>query len=146
MHFAMPPRKTSRPPPYAARNQTSIVPPALKNLLRREKMRVVALAMLAFMGFLWLFGIIGGGTTSQGPKWSAAEIKKVAVGSGPPVVIVTVLDPEADATWTQRIKSNRIEYAKRHGMLPLPVYTTPPLPGDDDMCAGADGQTLQQAT
>jgi len=133
MHFAMPPRKTSRPPPYAARNQTSIIPPALKNLLRREKMRVVALGILGFMAILWLFGIIGGGATSQGPQWSAAKIAKVAVGSGPPVVIVTVLNPEADPTWTQRIKSNRIEYAKKHGTWDfLFVYNRPPSKSNVD--------------
>ncbi|KAI8935027.1 hypothetical protein NX059_008691 [Plenodomus lindquistii] len=117
MHFAMPPRKTSRPPPYAARNQSSIIPPALKNLLRRDKMRVIAFGILSFMGILWLFGIIGGGKASKGPQWQAANIPRVAIGSGPPVVVVTVLDPKADPTWTQKIKTNREEYAKRHGYL-----------------------------
>jgi len=82
------------------------------------------LGILGFMAILWLFGIIGGGATSQGPQWSAAKIAKVAVGSGPPVVIVTVLNPEADPTWTQRIKSNRIEYAKKHGYLTFFPNTT----------------------
>lgn len=115
MHFAMPPRKTSRPPPYAARNQSSSVaiPPALKNLLRRDKVRVVTLGILGFVGILWLLGKIGG--SGKGPQWTAANIPKVVVGSGPPVVVVTVLDPKADPGWTQQIKTNREEYAKRHG-------------------------------
>lgn len=130
MHFAMPPRKTSRPPPYAARNQASMVPPALKNLLRREKMRVLALGILGLMAILWMFGIIGRGGASQEPQWSAAKIEKVAVGSGPPVVIVTVIHPEADPTWTQKIKSNRNEYANRHGYLTFfPNTTQYPLEG-----------------
>lgn len=114
----MPPRKTSRPPPYAARNQSRLaIPPALKNLLRRDKARVVALGILGFMGILWLFGIIGGGSSSgrKGAQWTSANIPKVVIGSGPPVVIVTVLDPKADPRWTQKIKTNREEYAKRHG-------------------------------
>lgn len=128
MHFAMPPRKTSRPPPYAARNQSSMLPPALRNLLRRDRMRVIALGMLAFIGILWLFGMIGGGQTSKGARWSAADIPRVAIGSGPPVVIVTVLDPNANPAWTQKIKTNREEYAKRHGYLTFfPSPTAYPL-------------------
>lgn len=115
MHFAMPPRKTSRPPPYAARNQSSIaIPPALKNLLRRDKLRVIVIGILGFLGILWLLGRRGG--SSHGPGWTAVDLPKVSIGSGPPVVIVTVIDPKADPAWTQKIKNNREEYAKRHGM------------------------------
>ena len=48
--------------------------------------------------------------------WTSANIPKANIGSGPPVVVVTVLDPKADPAWTQKIKRNREEYAKRHGM------------------------------
>ncbi|KAH6618927.1 alpha-1,6-mannosyltransferas-like protein subunit [Boeremia exigua] len=114
MHFAMPPRKTSRPPPYAARNNpsTSFAPPALRNLLR-SKPRAIAGAVLGFVTLLWLVGAIGGRSRSA----PLANIPKVAVGSGAPVVIVTVLDPQADAAWVQRIKTNREDYARRHGYL-----------------------------
>jgi mannan polymerase II complex MNN11 subunit len=109
MHFAMPPRKTSRPPPYAARNQSSLpIPPALKNLLRRDKLRLIVVGILGFLTIFWLVGRIGGGEKGAG-------IPKVEIGSGPPVVIVTVIDPKADAVWVKRIKANREEYAKRHG-------------------------------
>ena len=43
------------------------------------------------------------------------NIPKPNIGSGPPVVVVTVIDPKADPVWMQKIKSNREEYAKRHG-------------------------------
>lgn len=43
------------------------------------------------------------------------RLPKVEVGSGPPVVIVTVFDPKADASWVQQIKKNREDYAKKHG-------------------------------
>lgn len=114
MHFAMPPRKTSRPPPYAARNNqtTSFVPPALRNLLR-NKPRFVVGAVLGFLTLLWLLGIIGGGSPAP-----LANIPKVAIGSGAPVVIVTVLDPSANPAWVQRVKANREDYAKKHGMPP----------------------------
>lgn len=113
MHFAMPPRKTSRPPPYAARQNTSssIVPPALRNLLR-SKPRVAG-AVLGFLTLLWLLGIIGGSSSST----PLVNIPKVAVGSGAPVVVVTVLDPSANPAWTAKIKANREEYAKKHGYL-----------------------------
>ncbi|KAF1360032.1 alpha-1,6-mannosyltransferas-like protein subunit [Lizonia empirigonia] len=113
MHFAMPPRKTSRPPPYAARNSpsTSLVPPALKKLLR-SRSRVVVGAVLGFLTLLWLLGI--GGRSRSAPL---ANMPKIAIGSGPPIVIVTVLDAQADPAWVQKIKANRDEYAKKHGYL-----------------------------
>lgn len=123
MHFAMPPRKTSRPPPYAARNSpgTSLVPPALKKLLR-SRSRVVVGAVLGFLTLLWLLGI--GGRSQSAPL---ANIPKVAIGSGPPVVIVTVLDAQADPAWVQKIKANRDEYAKKHGRPFLHVQPRCPL-------------------
>jgi mannan polymerase II complex MNN11 subunit len=62
---------------------------------------------------LWLLGVIGGGSSSA----PLVNIPKVAVGSGAPVVIVTVLDPSANPAWVQKIKANREEYAKKHGYL-----------------------------
>jgi mannan polymerase II complex MNN11 subunit len=120
MHFAMPPRKTSRPPPYAARNQQSglPIPPALKNLLRTRP-RLLLGAILGFFTLYWLLGGRGH-TRNYGSKvvggWTAADIPKASIGSGPPVVVVTVIDPKADPVWVQKIKSNREDYAKRHGM------------------------------
>jgi mannan polymerase II complex MNN11 subunit len=108
MHFAMPPRKTSRPPPYAARNQSSWpIPPALKNLLRGGRLRTTVVGILGFLTLLWL--LRGRGSDA------GANIAKVAIGSGPPVVIVTTIDPAADAAWAARIKKNREDYAKKHG-------------------------------
>ncbi|KAF2829637.1 hypothetical protein CC86DRAFT_344158 [Ophiobolus disseminans] len=112
MHFAMPPRKTSRPPPYAARQQSGFrIPPAVKNLLRRDRLRVAVVGILGFLTVFWLLGRIGGGSSTT----NAPHLPKVAIGSGPPVVIVTVLDPKADQGWTSKIQKNREDYAKRHG-------------------------------
>ncbi|KAF2470629.1 alpha-1,6-mannosyltransferas-like protein subunit [Lindgomyces ingoldianus] len=103
----MPPRKTSRPPPYAARNSKSIpVPPALRNLLVRDKLRLMVVCVLGFLTILWLWGRMGGG----GGVESAGII-----GSGAPVVIVTVIDPKTNPAWIEKIKKNREDYAKRHG-------------------------------
>ena len=109
MHFAMPPRKTSRPPPYAARNQSSLpIPPALKNLLRGGRLRTLVLGTLGLLTLIWLFRSAGG-------RDAGVSLPKVAVGSGPPVVIVTTIDPKADALWVGKIKRNREDYAKKHG-------------------------------
>lgn len=108
MHFAMPPRKTSRPPPYAARDQSSLpIPPALKNLLRGGKLRTTVVGILGFLTLVWLLRRSGGD--------AGVNIPKVAIGSGPPVVIVTTIDPKADAAWVGKIKKNRNDYAKKHG-------------------------------
>jgi hypothetical protein len=113
----MPPRKTSRPPPYAARQQSGLrLPPALKNLLRRDKLRIIVVAILGFLSVYWLLGKLGGSSDSNAPN-----LPKVAIGSGAPVVIVTVLDPKADQGWVAKIKQNRESYAKRHGMFGLGV-------------------------
>ncbi|KAF9738070.1 hypothetical protein PMIN06_002910 [Paraphaeosphaeria minitans] len=110
MHFAMPPRKTSRPPPYAPRNQSALpIPPALKNLLRGGKLRTALVGILGFLTLIWLLRRTG--------RDAGANIPKVAVGSGPPVVIVTTIDPRADAAWAAKIRKNREDYAKKHGYL-----------------------------
>jgi mannan polymerase II complex MNN11 subunit len=87
------------------------LPPALKNLLRRDKLRLVVLAILGFLTFFWVLGKVGGGSTDA----KAPSLPKVVVGSGAPVVIVTVLDAKADPGWVAKIKKNREGYAKRHG-------------------------------
>jgi len=122
MHFAMPPRKTSRPPPYAARNQSGgiAIPPALKNLLRSKAGRLLAAGVLGFFVLIWMLS--GSSDTHKRSSkvvggWKAANIPKPNIGSGPPVVIVTVIDPKANPAWVQKVKNNREEYAKRHGYL-----------------------------
>jgi mannan polymerase II complex MNN11 subunit len=75
-------------------------------------LRVVVLAILAFFTLFWLLGRTGGGERSDS---QAPNLPKVAIGSGAPVVIVTVLDPKADAGWVAKLKQNREVYAKKHG-------------------------------
>jgi mannan polymerase II complex MNN11 subunit len=68
----------------------------------------------------WLLGRTG----SREQSAAIPKLPKVEIGSGPPVVIVTVIDPKADAVWAKRIKQNRNEYAKRHGLCHLEVHLT----------------------
>jgi mannan polymerase II complex MNN11 subunit len=74
-------------------------------------LRVVVLAILGFFTLFWLLGRTGGGSSDS----NAPNLPKVAIGSGAPVVIVTVLDPKADPGWVAKIKQNREAYAKKHG-------------------------------
>jgi mannan polymerase II complex MNN11 subunit len=114
----MPPRKTSRPPPYARNTSSLPIPPALKNFLRRDKLRLIVVGIIAFLAVLWLLG--GTGKGAHGTPRALTPVPKipnVVIGSGPPVVIVTVIDSKADPTWVQMIKKNRDDYAKKHGAL-----------------------------
>ncbi|KAF2202064.1 alpha-1,6-mannosyltransferas-like protein subunit [Delitschia confertaspora ATCC 74209] len=106
MHFAMPPRKTSRPPPYAVRNARSSFNP--QYLIPRDRLRRVVLAILGFLAAVWTLRWMFGGGGEIGYESAVA-------GSGAPVVIVTVFDEKADKGWVGRVKRNREEYARRHG-------------------------------
>lgn len=65
----------------------------------------------------WLLGKLGGSSDSNAPN-----LPKVAIGSGAPVVIVTVLDPKANPEWVAKIKHNRESYAKRHGKVTISTH------------------------
>src|SRR5947207_12140528 len=110
MHFAMPQRKTSHPPPYAraaaARNSSD----------RRWKVYqlgsyFVLILLTIYLIFHYVF---------SSPKPTEKEAAKIPAGT-PPVVIVTVLDEERmSPDYIEKIKINREDYASRHG-------TSPPL-------------------
>ncbi|KAF2185258.1 glycosyltransferase family 34 protein [Zopfia rhizophila CBS 207.26] len=105
----MPPRKTSRPPPYAARNTRSIpIPPAIRSFLRKDRLRFILVGVVAFFSIIWLFRKIFG-------EGEGSAIETGIIASGAPVAIVTVIDPKANTAWIEKIKRNREEYAKRHG-------------------------------
>jgi mannan polymerase II complex MNN11 subunit len=84
-------------------------------MLRRDKLRVILVGALAFMTLFWLLGKMGGGNEG------AVSLPNVEIGSGPPVVVVTVMDPKAEPEWAARIKKNREDYAKKHGMYPSAI-------------------------
>ncbi|EEQ33606.1 putative alpha-1,6-mannosyltransferase mnn11 [Microsporum canis] len=100
MQFALPPRKTSRPPIYSRSSPTA---------LRRRQLKSCAVISCIVVSILFLvFHLFSSGTPSV----------DTPVADGPPVVIVTVLDTELFSdTYIQRIKQNREDYAKRHGYI-----------------------------
>lgn len=101
MHFALPPRKTSFPPPYArvnAQNSAS---------LRRRQIQY--LGYLAF-GILTIYLLATTFLSDSVPEQSAV------VDENASVLIVTVLDEDLmNDNYISMIKSNRDEYAQRHG-------------------------------
>lgn len=101
MHFALPPRKTSFPPPYArvsSQNASS---------QRRRLLKLLATLVASLFTVYLLISIVSSDDTPVGD----GTIKKDAS-----VLIVTVLD---DTTMSQEyvtlIKKNRDEYALKHG-------------------------------
>jgi mannan polymerase II complex MNN11 subunit len=92
----------------------------LRNLSRRDRLPRVLIGILGIFTVFWLFGKMGGNSDDA----NAPSLPKVAIGSGAPVVIVTVLDPKADSGWVAKIKQNREDYAKRHGTSQGPMECT----------------------
>ena len=85
--------------------------------------------VMGFFVLIWMLSGSGGTSRTKSTfkvgGWTAANIAKPTIGSGPPVVVVTVIDPKADPVWSQKIKSNREEYAKQHGR--IQTLTAPPV-------------------
>ncbi|KAK3293473.1 galactosyl transferase GMA12/MNN10 family-domain-containing protein [Chaetomium fimeti] len=98
MHFALPPRKTSQPPPYLPR--TSRLPG-----LRRTRLKVIALGGLFFLALLYF-------ATRPSSRYAAVRAPK----GDPPVVLVTVLDASKySGVYLETVKQNRLKYAEKHG-------------------------------
>lgn len=96
MHFALPPRKSSNPPPYARRSRPS-------PLLRRKGLQLVAICVCGALFFLFVCSRL------------FPSSDRVPPGT-PKVVIVTPLDRNAfSSTYIGRIVTNRESYAARHG-------------------------------
>ncbi|KAL2149652.1 hypothetical protein VTH82DRAFT_8304 [Thermothelomyces myriococcoides] len=114
MHFALPPRKTSRPPPYLPR--TSRLPG-----LRKTRAKLFAIAGVIFFTFIYLL-------TRSSSGWHAVPLPRVPKGD-PPVVLVTVLDASKyNGVYLETVKQNRLQYAEKHG-----YQTLLPKIGDYDL-------------
>ncbi|MCJ1480497.1 hypothetical protein MMC06_000652 [Schaereria dolodes] len=95
MHFALPPRKTSHPPPYARSARSSTA--------RRKQLQIGALLVCAALIVFYL--VI---------KSFSSPSNRVPPGT-PEVVIVTVLDSDMTKDYTEKIEENRGYYATKHG-------------------------------
>lgn len=107
MHFALPPRKTSHPPPYAPR-QSRFPGPRLRRL------QTLALFALALLTTLYLLARFLPSSTTDRLTTTPSFLSTPPPGT-PLVVIVTPLDRVSyDAVYLQKIKENRVKYAKAH--------------------------------
>ncbi|MCJ1236642.1 hypothetical protein MMC14_004624 [Varicellaria rhodocarpa] len=95
MHFALPPRKSSHPPPYARTQRSSS--------LRRKRLKQGAI--LCVVALLLILGV---------PKIFSSAADRIPPGT-PEVVVVTVIDPALGEQYVERIKENRQNYVSRHG-------------------------------
>lgn len=104
MHFAFPPRKTSRPPPYVAAATARSSGP----LLSRRKAKQFALFALFALGVVYAL------------RWlcsSPGDNEYIPPGT-PPVVLVTTFESDLPESFKENIRKNRQVYAEKHG------YTT----------------------
>ena len=105
MHFALPPRKSSFPPPYARASA--------KNALERRRKQIQYLGYLVsgLLTLYLLFSFFSSGdvTSQHGP-----------IAEDSTVLLVTVLDESSMSNeYMSMIKKNRDDYASRHGMQTL---------------------------
>ena len=101
MHFALPPRKTSQPPPFARVHARSAA---------NARRRTLQLVSYVVLGALTLYLVIHYLSPSTPSKLFSDEVPP-----NPTILIVTVLDPSgmSDA-YMSMIRSNRDDYARRH--------------------------------
>ena len=98
MHFAMPPRKTSQPPPYARASRSSPI--------RRKQLQFVALLACALLVLIYLGIRLFGSSGEKAPPGT------------PQVVVVTLLDEATMSDeYRARIMENRKYYAEKNGTL-----------------------------
>lgn len=101
MHFALPPRKTSQPPPYA---RASRKPPRFT----QQQWRTLSYIVCGILTICLLFHYV---------SFPNTLVESVPPGT-PPVVIVTVFDEQhINDEYIKIIKANREDYAMRHGLL-----------------------------
>lgn len=98
MHFAMPPRKTSQPPPYARASRSSPI--------RRKQLQFGALIGCTLLLLIYLATHLFGSSKGKTPPGT------------PEVVVVTLLDEATMSDeYRARIMENRKYYADKNGML-----------------------------
>lgn len=96
MHFALPPRKSSHPPPYERAFKSSPI--------RRKQIQLGATIACVALLLIWL-----------GSRLLSSSSARPPAGT-PEAVVVTLLDPDSmSKEYMSRIKENRIDYADRYG-------------------------------
>lgn len=106
MHFALPPRKSSQPPPY-----TRVAARSRQNR-QRSQVQIAGVVILCLISFWFFLRTVLSPFSNQG----IAEEEDVSDDHFN-IVIVTVLDEESmSEAFVSKVKANRDDYAARHGM------------------------------
>jgi len=101
MHFALPPRKSSFPPPYARASA--------RNSLERRRRQVQYIGCLVF-GILTLYLLFSLFSSRDTPAQHGP------ISEDSTVALVTVLDESSMSDeYMSMIRKNRDDYASRHG-------------------------------
>lgn len=106
MHFALPPRKSSHPPPYERAFKSSPI--------RRKQLQLGATIACAALILIWLCSRLMSSSPDRPPAGT------------PEAVVVTMLDPDSmSKEYMNKIKENRIDYADRYGSCDrFPLFPT----------------------
>ncbi|KAG9779066.1 glycosyltransferase family 34 protein, partial [Aureobasidium melanogenum] len=106
MHFALPPRKTSHPPPYARGTASGTVP-----YKRRKQLQVISYAILGVLTFYLFLRLILYAISTGDAEDGASSIE-----GNQDIVLVTVFDNQTmSEDYIKIVKANRGDYAARHG-------------------------------
>lgn len=101
MHGVLPSRKTSHPPPYAARNSRM-------SSTRRRQLQLGAILACSALFIIFMISRLFGSSEERIPPGT------------PEVVVVTLIDDTAmSKEYIGKIQENRRYYASKQGMLPL---------------------------
>ncbi|KAJ9608134.1 putative alpha-1,6-mannosyltransferase mnn11 [Cladophialophora chaetospira] len=106
MHFALPPRKTSQPPPYV--RNSNLTAAAQR---RRKQIQLLAYAVLGLVTLYLVYEFFLSFRAVEGTEDGAESIQGLQ-----DVVIVTVFDNATmSEDYVRMIRANRDDYAARHG-------------------------------
>ena len=107
MHFALPPRKTSHPPPYV--RNSNLTAAAHR---RRKQIQVLAYAVLGVLTLYLIYEFLFSFRSAEGREDGATAIE-----GSQDIVIVTVFDNATmNENYMRMVRANRDDYAARHGM------------------------------
>src|SRR5689334_170362 len=107
MHFALPPRKTSHPPPYV--RNSNLTAAAQR---RRKQLQLLAYAVLGLLTLYLVVEFVFSFGAAEDHDHAATDIQ-----GAQDIVIVTVFDNASMSEDYMRIvRANRDDYAARHGI------------------------------
>jgi mannan polymerase II complex MNN11 subunit len=106
MHFALPPRKTSHPPPYVRNSNL-----AAAAQWRRKQIQLLGYLILGLLTIYLVVRFYLSFDDARGQNTGSSSID-----SPQDIVLVTVFDNATmSEDYMHMIRANRVDYARRHG-------------------------------